>query len=178
MEEQSQKLMAGGEKNYGKLETLFDEYQAKKKEAKAKFEADSKAELDKIVGKEIPVSFSEQLKNSDMLFFEASDVKMAADGKTPRIALKVLAKDSFTIPPMKSYDYMIYYRHLGENGTPIAGAASVIIPVEQNRQPVTFEKGFLISDSFLLVNVGRNPAEWAGFSGVEFISKEEYNAGK
>jgi len=174
-EAESAKLIAGGEKNYGKIQKLFEDQQVKEKESKKKFKADVKAEIAKIAGKEVPVSFSEKLKNSDMLFYNLSNVKIVDDKGEAKISFTITAKDDFTIPSMKAYDYMVYYRLLG-NKAAIEKSASTIIPVSLTREAKSFKKGDVLSQYVAELNLHRNAAKLAAFSGIEFISKEEYDA--
>jgi len=174
-EAESEKLIAGGEKNYGKIQKLFDEQQAKEKEKKEKFKADVKAELAKIAGKEVPVSFSEKLKSSDMLFYNLTEVKIVDDKGEAKVSFTITAKDDFTIPSMKAYDYTVYFRFMGGKAI-LEKSTTCIIPVSLTREAKSFKKGDVLNQSAIGFSLNRYAADRAAFSGIEFISKEEYNA--
>ncbi len=179
IEEQGNKLMAGGEKNAGKLQKLFDDQKAKEKELKTKFDAEVKAELEKVIGKDIPVAFSEQLKSSDKFFFDVPVVKIAEQRGEPRLSISLTAKDNFTVPSMKGYDYSVYFRLAGKDGAPLERSASVILPVTLDRAALPYVKGETLIDSYVAYgfNLGNYP-DRATLTAVEFISKEEYDASK
>jgi len=168
--------VAGGEKNYAKIQKLFDDQKIKEKDIKEKFKVEVKAEVAKLVGKGVPVAFSDNLKNSDMLFYNVSDVKIVEDKGEPKVSLTITAKEDFTIPPMKAYDYSIYYRMKGGDGI-IKESASVIIPISLAREAKSFKKDDMLNQSSIEFNFGRYAADLATFSGIEFITQEEYNAG-
>jgi len=175
LETESEKLMAGGEKNYSKVQKLFDDQKSKEKDLKEKFKSDVAAEVAKIAGKAVPVNFSDELKNSDKLFFEVSDVKIVDDNGEAKIAVTITAKDDFTIPRMKSYDYTVYYRLVGSNGT-LEKSTSCIIPVSLAYEAKSFKKGDILNQSLIGLNLNNYAADRAAFSGIEFISQQEYNA--
>lgn len=177
IEEETQKLMAGGEKNFAKAEKMFDEYRAKEKELKEKFKADVQAETAKLVGKEVPVNYSEGLKNSGKHFYNISDIKLIDEKGDPKISFIVTAKDDFSVPSMKSYDYMIYYRLTSKDGA-LVQSTSTLIPVPLAREEQSFKKDFQLNQFAVGFNLSRHAADLATFSGLEFISKDEYDAAK
>ncbi len=179
IEQESEKLMAGGEKNYDKVQKLFDDQKIKEKALKEKFQADVKAEMEKVVGKDIPVTFSEELKNSDKFFFDVPVVKVAEQKGEPRLAISLTAKDNFTVPSMKGSDYSVYFRLVGKDGAPLERSASVILPVKLDRAALPYMKGETMIDSYVAYgfNLGKYP-DRATLTAVEFISKEEYDASK
>lgn len=176
-EAESEKLLSGGEKNYSKIQKLFDDQKIKEKEMKEKFNADVKAELAKIVGKEVPVSFSDKLKNSDKFYFNVSDVKIVEQRGEPRISFTITAKDDFTVQSMKGYDYNVYFRLIGADGATLENSTSTTIPISLSLDVKSFKKGDVLLDSYNVIgfNLGRYAVDRANFSGIEFISKEEYN---
>lgn len=176
VEEEGTKLFAGGEKNAGKIQKLFDDQKAREKAMKEKFEADVKAETAKLAGKDVPVSYSEQLKNSGKLYYTVTQAKIVEEKGEPKLAVTIAAKDDFTIPSMKAYDYTIYYRLAGAEGASLQRSASVIIPVALAREAKEFRKGDELNKTVIGFNLSNYPADRAAFSGIEFITKEEYDS--
>ena len=176
---EGEKLMAGGEKNYGKVQKLFDDQKVKEKAMKEKFQADVKTEMEKIVGKDIPVSYSEQLRNSDMWYYDAT-AKIGERRGEPILSITLTAKNEFTVPSMKAYDYNAYFRLVGKDGTPLKTSPSTIIPIKLEQQAQSFSKGDVLIDSYegYGLSLSNYATEFANFAGIEFITKEEYNQTK
>ncbi|MDR2970143.1 MAG: hypothetical protein LBV32_11165 [Tannerellaceae bacterium] len=174
---EGEKLMSGGEKNYDKIQAVYDEQKVKEKELKEQFNTDVKAELSNIVGKEVPVTFSEGLKNSGKFYYDAT-VKIGELRDEPRLSVTLSAKDDFTVPSMQSYDYTVYLRLVGKDGVVLENSTTVIMPIPLAREAKSFGKGdVLIADYAALdFNLSRYAADRVNFAGVEFISTEEYNA--
>jgi hypothetical protein len=168
LEEQSNKLMAGGEKNYDRVQKMFDEAGAAEKALKEKLNADVAAELAKVVGKEVPVTYSAALSP-----YYVATVKMAEYRGEPRLAITLTAIEDFTVPSMKAYDYMVYYRLVGKDGAELTKPASTIIAIPLAREEKSFKAGDVLTDAYTAF-VGTTP-DRAEFAGVEFITNEEYN---
>lgn len=143
---------------------------------KDKLQADVSAEIAKLAGKEIPVSYSLNLKNSDKFCYTVAPVKIIEERGEPKLAIALSAKDDFTIPSMKAYDYMVYYRLVGADGATLAHAKSAIIFTPLAREVKSFKKGEALTQTNVGLNLGRYAADRVAFSGIEFITAEEYNA--
>jgi hypothetical protein len=176
LETESNKLMAGGEKNYDKVQKLFDDQSLREEELEEKLIADMQAELSKLAGKAIPVVFSQKLRDSGTLFFDIADAALVDDRGEVGLSFNIKAREDFTIPSMKAYDYTIFYRLTGDQGATLENSVSAIIPVPLDRQAKSFAKGELLNSSKVALNLGRYAADRAAFSGIEFITKEEYDS--
>jgi len=174
LNKKAEELMKGGEKNYAKLEEMSKEYEVAQKTIKDKFRTNLKAEIEKLVGKEIPVLYNDTLKNSDELYYNVQSIKTIDDGGELGYTVTIVAKEDFIVPAMKSYDYTIYYRLLGDKGTVISHTTTSIIPVTLSQKSVEFSKGEVITEQNRRFQYSNNVTEFAGFSGIEFISKEQY----
>jgi len=174
LEEEIERLVAGGEKNESKIDKLFNQGTIKEKELKEKFDADVKAEIATLTGKEIPVTFSEKLKNSEKFYYNVTNVKLVEDKGDPKISITITAKDDFSVPSMKAYDYTAYYRLMGSNG-PLLNSISSITPIPLVREVQSFKKDFLFKQALGQLALGYYSADRATFTGIEFISKDEYN---
>jgi|GEM_PF-5879044 hypothetical protein len=172
-EVKGEKITAGGTKNFEKLMKLQEERKGKEKEMKEKFQADVKAELGNLTGKAIPVTFSDKLKESDMLFYNISDVTLTGEGGGPIISVTVTAKNDFTVPSRKGYDYTVYYRLMSSNG-PVHNTTGTLAPIELMREEQPFKKDFMLSKTTIPLPLARQATELATFTGIEFISQEEY----
>ncbi|MDR1671769.1 MAG: hypothetical protein LBR57_04555, partial [Alistipes sp.] len=106
LEQKGNKMMEGaGESDYAKVQKLFDDAAEAEKARKEKFKADVAAELTKVVGKEVPVTYGAALTP----FFVAT-VKIAELRGEPRLSITLTAKEGFTVPSMKGYDYKVHFK--------------------------------------------------------------------
>lgn len=171
---QAEKLMSGGEGNYDKIQPLYDKASEQTEKLKEQFKADVAAELGKLTGKAIPITFSEGLKSSGMDFYDVADVKLVERRGEALISLNIKAKADFTAPGMQGYDYGVYYRIQTADGA-VEKLTGVILPVSLERTSQSFAAGQLLKEATLPLNLSSNAAKLAGFTGIEFISKAEYN---
>ncbi len=174
MEEQGTKLMAGGEKNTGKIMKLMKEDEEKAKAMKEKMQADAKAEIAKIAGKEVPVSYSQALVDSENLFYNVAAPKLIDNDGKLAIAFSLSVKQDFTVPKYKGLDYAAYFRLIASDGSTII--KSVILPVKTDIKELTFTAKEPLTDYNFPVGISGIPEKYADFAGVEFITKDEYNA--
>ena len=172
MEEQGNKLMAGGEKNTSKLMKLVKEDEEATKAMKEQLTADLSAEMAKITGNEIPVSYSKALLDSDELFYTVSPVKLLEKDKTIAFAILLSAKQAFDVPRMKGYDYAAYFRFVTSDGSTIT--QSVLLPVKLENKAFSIAAGEQLLENNFPVYLSNKPELYADFAGIEFISKEEY----
>ncbi len=172
LETESNKMMAAGETDYNKVQKLFDEGEVKLDELKNKFEADVKAELTGLVGKEIPVSYSADLQQ----WFTAS-AKVGELRGDPWLVVTVTAKDALAVPAMKSYDYTLYVRLLGADGATLERAGAVIMPIPLANRDQSFSAGQVILDNQNVMdfNLNTHAADRATLTGIEFITKAEFD---
>ena len=172
--EQGEKLMAGGEKNAAKIMKLMMEEKETKKAMKEKMKATVSAEIAKIAGKEIPVSFSKALLNSDELFYNVSPIKLVGNNEDLSILISLSAKNDFEVPRMKGYDYCTYFRFITSGGSAIT--TSVLLPVKLEYKPFSIAAGEQLMENNYSLSVGAKPELYADFAGIEFITKAEYDS--
>jgi len=86
---------------------MIAEYDKEEKAMKEKFDADYKSELEKIVGKEIPVTFSKELQSSGDVFYNVAPVKLVNEEGRLAVAISLSAKNNFDVPRMKGYDFEV-----------------------------------------------------------------------
>lgn len=168
----AEKLMAGGESNYDRVQPIFDKAIAAKEELEAQFKADVKAELERLADTPIPVTFSAALQASDKFFYEVPEAKLIAQNGRPAIVLTIRAKGDLNVPGMRGYDYQAYYRLLCAEGV-VERSPSVILPVSLERAAQSFAAGTPLNPATILLNFS-HAAQLASFTGVEFITREEY----
>ena len=173
IEEQGMKLMAGGEKNTNKIMKLMKEDEETSKAMKEKMKTDVSAEIAKIAGKEIPVSYSKELTDSGELFYHVSPVKLIDNNGGLAIAIILSAKSDFEVPRMKGHDYSTYFRLIATDGSTII--KSVLLPVKLDTKVLSFAAGEQLQENKFSIHISNKPELYADFAGIEFISKDEYN---
>lgn len=174
IEEQGSKLLAGGEKNKDKIMKLMKEEEEKTKAMKEKLEATLKAEIQRLNGTELPISYSEQLKQSDEQFYTISGVKLVDNNGKLYMAYVISAKDKMEVPRYAGTGYSAYYRYRAADGSTIQ--KSVFLPIQADTKPQIFDAGQQLYEGQVPISMSNRPRRFANFDGVEFISKEEYNA--
>ena len=173
MKEQGQKLMAGGEKNANKIMKLMIEEKETDKARREKLETAVSAEVAKIAGKEIPVSYSKALLDSDELFYQVSPAKLVGNKEDIAIAIVLSAKSDLEVPRMKGYDYGTYFRLIASDGSTIV--QSVLLPVKLDTKALSFSTGEQLLENNFSLYMKNKPEIYVNFAGVEFITKDEYN---
>lgn len=176
---QAEKLMAGGEGNHDKIQPLYDKATEQMEQLKTQLRSDVEAQIAKLDGGRIPVTFSEALRSSGMDFYEISGMKITGERNgssiVPSIVFDIIAKNDFTVPGMQSYDWSVYYRLTKADGV-VDRSTSVLLPIPLERSSRSFTAGTqLLSGARIPLNFSSNAAELADFTGIEFISKSEYN---
>jgi len=174
IEEKGLKLMSGGEKNSDKIMKLMQEDEATSKVLKEKMNADASAEIAKIAGKEIPLSYTKSLSDSEELFYNVAPVKLVDNKGTLAIEIALSAKSDFDVPRMKGYDYSAYFRLITSDGSTIT--KSVLLPVKLEYKAFSIAAGEQLSLSNFPLYVSNQPEVYADFAGIEFITKEEYDS--
>ncbi|MDR2593185.1 MAG: hypothetical protein LBC87_00235 [Fibromonadaceae bacterium] len=150
----------------------YDKYKKTEAELRDKYMADSKAEAASLVGKEIPVSYTDEFKASEAgQLFEIGKVKIItnADGYCGR-EIPVTVKKDFTMPsPVKNYDkfnaIQIGIWDIAEDGLLIS--QSGIVP--------TFKDGELVKagTTFTSGAGGCGNSNYAYFSGMKIHTQNE-----
>jgi len=169
-EEKMEKLAAKGDMN--KILKEVEKLEKNEKEKKAKFKEDLSAEIAKIIGKEIPVSFCKELQNSGGLFYEIAPLKLIESSGDPAVVISVSAKNSFEVPRMGGYDYTVYFKIIASDGSTIE--KSVLLPVQFSNKAQSFTAGQLLLEQKYSLYAGKNPEKWVNFAGIMFITKTEY----
>ena len=174
MEKQGMQLMAGGEKNKDKLTKLMREDEETTKTMKEKFQAAVKAEMAKVAGKEVAVSYSKALLDSDELFYTVAPAKLTDDKGTLAIAFSFSVKHDLEVPRLKGHDYATYFRLIASDGSTIV--KSVLLTVKLENKAFTLSAGEHLLDNSFPLSFSSKPEQYVDFAGVEFITKAEYNA--
>ncbi|MCL2028437.1 MAG: hypothetical protein FWG79_08140 [Bacteroidales bacterium] len=176
LKETSLKERAKKVANSGSLKKMVKEAQRQEEEStknSAKFEADRKAEIKKIAGKTIPVSFKTPL------WYDITAATLADnDDGTPTIVLTAKALDDVTVrssdgPNMSNF----YCRFLDKDGAVIAQTAVMLYYLTWG-QTKTFATGDALKmhdgkDPQIYVDM-RDPKGMVNFASLEFVSFEEY----
>lgn len=186
-EAESYKLAEKGKdkQDFEKVLELAAELQKKKKATGEKMEADARAEIKTLVGKEIPVSYSNALQNSGELFYDVS-AKLEADKDNYLIdiALAYTAKTNLDVAVREigktDKKYWAYYRLVSTKGSTIRTGFSSDL-VKQGSRPLSIDAGTALlksewNSSCDLTYMMHEPENYADFAGIEFITESEYNA--
>ena len=176
MEKEGNNLISGGEKNMDKIMKLMKEDEETTKNMKDKLKSDVSAEITKIAGTEIPVSYSKALLDSDELFYDVFPVKLVDNKGNIAITIVLSAKYDFEVPRMKGYDYSAYFRLIAADGSTIS--KSTLLPVKLENKTLLIAAGQQLLENNFLLYISNQPERYANFSGIEFISKDEYNESK
>jgi len=162
----------------GNFEKMAKEAAKIEKEAgerEAKLEADLKAEMGKIAGKDIPFTCSDAFKklNCEVIYVKFSD------HSTPGIVASIVAKNDFEvgIKENNTDDYSrIYYKIVAKDGSTIAKYDFFLMNVAWGKSK-SFTKGqslqFEGKDAQGWWAISKNPEKWVDFAGIEFITEEE-----
>ncbi|MDR1671698.1 MAG: hypothetical protein LBR57_04180 [Alistipes sp.] len=137
-------------KGMEELTKAFTTMQAKEEQLKV----DVTAELAKLVGKEVPVTYSDALTSSGEQFYEATAVmgKYNSHAHLPGLDITTMAGADARAG--------IYFCLADKEGIPIAGS----------------RWGFSLSDSIsYYIDIKDDPAGYAKMASVRFVTKEEYD---
>ncbi len=172
-EAKAEKFSENNPKDIEKAMKLFGEMMAEQESIKTKFEENVKAELAKVAGKEIPVSYSAALTP-----WYTATAKVAEARNEPWLSLTITTKEAMTIPAMKGYDYAVYFRLLGPDGTTLEKGKGSAAPVKLVTNEQVLPAGQVLVEDYNTTgfNLKRYAASRVDFAGIEFITKEEYNA--
>ena len=174
IEEQGQKLIAGGEKNKDKILKLMKEDEEATQAMKEKFQADVKAEIAKVAGKEVPVSYSKALLESEELFYNVAPAKLVDNKGDLAIGFSFSAKRDFEVPRLKGHDYVTYFRLITSEGSTIT--KSLLLTVKLENTAFSIAAGELLQENMFPLSMSGKSSRYADFAGVEFITKAEYEA--
>jgi len=163
----------------GDIKKIMKEVAKIEKEAEAreaKFEADKKAEMAKITGKDIPFTCSEAFKN---LNCEVVFVKFS-DHAEPGIIASIVAKDDFVVSykekNVDDYEY-IWYRVLAKDGSTIEKDNFFLFNLMWGNSK-SFAKGQTLKfdgkDSQGYWVISQKPEKWVDFASIEFITRDEF----
>ena len=161
--------------NFEKMAKEAAKIEKEAKEREAKFEADLKAEMGKIAGKDIPFTCSEAFKkmNCEVVYVKLSD------HSTPGIVASIVAKNDFEVSHKEKNadDYgNIHYKALAKDGSTIAKYDFFMMTVAWG-QSKSFTKGqslhFEGKDAKGWWAFSKAPEKWVDFASIEFITKEE-----
>lgn len=156
-----EKLMA--DEKIGEAVKVQQEFDDKEDERDAQFKADLVAEIATLVGRDIPVSYSDALKNSGELFYTVESAKLTESQypkqmrQSPGIALK------FTAANGKQLGGMAHVRAVAADGSWIGSGASYRFD-ESGETNISHIGGIVY-----------NPADWANFAGIRFCTVDEIN---
>ena len=170
-EEKMEKLAAKGDVN-----KILKEAEKLEKEEKArnkKLKTDVSAEIAKIVGKEIPFSFSKALQDSKELYYSIAPTKLVEHNGDLAVAFSISSKNSFEVARMGGYDYTVYFRFIAADGSTITKSVLFAVPLQS--KPLSVKEGELLLENNHPLNIAGKPETWANFAGIEFITKAEYD---
>jgi len=172
--EKLEKLMAKGKVNKFQSEAMKQE--VAKKARKEKFEADKKAEMEKIVGKDIPFTCSEAFNK---LNCEVASLKFCDIYGGLGMDISVVAKSDFVVDGKTNGDdyRSVYFRFAAKDGATIYKSSLSIFDYMSVYTKKSFTKGQSLQDGNSKVSfyVYDEPEKWVGFASIEFITKEEFN---
>ena len=140
-------------------------------EIEEKRSADAKAEIHKLVGKEIPFSHSKNFV--DTYPYEVTSAKINEDGC---IALSVVAKQDFTLQLGKNYAVYkeFFFRSFAKDGSSGVISACYLMDISWNGK--SFTKGQSIGNNVWIgLHFETYAEKLVDFAGIEFITKEEYS---
>ncbi len=164
-----------GELDMAKLTKVFAELKAREDKLKAAVAA----ELETLVGKAIPVSYSDALVASGKIFYDAAATVNSNRGSAC-LSMALSAKDDYTVPAYGRYDkqYMVYYHFIDRDGASIEGSKWSFTPVAFDKAGLAFPKGTELwsDETARTFDVDEYPEAYAAFAGVQFITAEEYDA--
>jgi hypothetical protein len=173
-EKTAEKYMAKGD--YNSLMKMGVKFEKLEKERKLKFQTEEKAEWEKIKGNEVPFTVSEAFGE---LSCKIESVVFADD--PVGIVASIVAKEDFQVNSKNQNDYTtIYYRVVDSDGLTIERNTFYLFYLGW-REVKSFKQGELlksdgeIKDSW---SVRHSPVKWENFSGIEFLTKDEYDSMK
>jgi hypothetical protein len=165
--ENIEKLRANGNRNEAKeeLEKLKEEWN--------KFQETVLAEAAKIVGTAIPFSSSNAF--TEKYFFEVVSATLDENGD---VAVSLVAKEDFTLQPGRSGNYdeykTCYYRVFAKDNSTIDKNKFVPVKLSGGKSK-SFIKGEPVQDKNIIIELSyERPEKWIDFSGIEFITCDEY----
>ena len=166
-------LLNGGEKNISKLKALKEEEKNKLKEMEEQLNKDLRAETRNLAGREIPVSYSESLKDSDEQFYTVAPVILTENDKGAlTMPIKIIAKNDIEFPKGLHF---VHFRFVAADGSTLDPASVYLI--DRDARDRFFAVNDLIREtSYDMSVIQREPASWANFVGIEFCTKEESSA--
>lgn len=145
--------------------------------------ADVAAEMEKLAGTELPVSYSPELQKSSELWYDAKGSLENGKGK-PYLKLVLTAKNDHTIPSVplaEAKKSWICYHFVDKNGASIEGTKWSVTLVEfpawgAMLPEKSFARDEVVYDKSSYMDVEKNPAAWVDFAGVQFVTIAEYDA--
>ncbi|MCL2041028.1 MAG: hypothetical protein FWG84_03175 [Bacteroidales bacterium] len=176
-------------KNMNQFAKLAAEYDKEEKELKGKFNADCEEEFKKITGKDIPLSFSKELLNSDALFYDVSATPLYINkqySNMPCVNFSFTTKHDVEVPARKVGErdemYAVYYRLIASDGSMVGYPSTVSGLIERDFKPKSITAGTPLvykpwseaEDIICYLFTGDKPETFVEFAGVEFITKSEY----
>lgn len=135
------------------------------------------AEAAKITEKPIPILFSDKFNESGNLFFTVKSAVIPSIENTKatikhdglEIKMVILSNDDVKISNQQWVKYELHYRLVTTDGTTLRKGKSL----PSNNQ---FKAGDSMMEPSIHLSIMNNPELWADFAGVEFITKEEFDA--
>ena len=160
--------------NFDKVVKESAKMEKAEKERIKKFEADWKAELEKIETTDIPFTYSEAFKKSD-LYREVSFLKLSAEKGSLHLITSVNAREDFTATSKDNDVYgQIRFRIVASDGsTPDYRYFQLYSLAWSDKRTFTKGQPINIGDRDCYLDISRNTKNWVNFSGVEFITLEE-----
>ncbi len=161
-------------KNLEQITKLYADVKVKEDQLKA----DVAAEMEKLDGMELPVSYSPELQKSFGLFYQAK-AGITNNRNNPFLSLTLTAKNDLTVPKMsrEETNFYVYYHFIDKNGASIEKSKWSLCPFEFGKPERSVIKGDELYSSKTArdIEVDDYPASYSGLAGVQFITKAEYD---
>ena len=166
-------MKASNKIDFNKLQEMNKEYEANKKTWKEELKAEVEPESQKVLGREVPFSYSDSLKNADgELFYEVQNAKITRDshGKF-HLTFEFKAAKAFAVPRFKKTNFKAYFRFVDKDKKMLPNSCGVMFPVGAEKE---YAAGEAIGTADYPLNLESMPNR-ADFAGVEFISDAQHS---
>ncbi len=161
-------------KNLEQITKLYEDVKAKEDQLKA----DVAAEMEKIAGREVPVSYSPELQKSFDLFYQAK-ASITNNRNNPFLSLTLTAKNDLAVPTQSRFEpkFPVWFHFIDKDGASVERSKWSFSVFEFNKPEKSFIKGdqIYVNEIMRDFDVEDYPESYAGFAGVQFITKAEYD---
>lgn len=176
-------------KEKGKTLTTPKEFTKWEEDKKANEEKAIEAlriEAAKIENKPLPISYSKALTESGNLFFTAESVVIPSikeekiNMSNTGLAVKptIIAKEDLEVLPQQRDDYRMYYRLVTSTGKTLQKSFFVLAKIYTVHfsETISLKTGESLTEGGNNLPIMKDPEAYSDFAGIEFITKEEFDA--